>query len=88
MSVASADAEDRALLVLIPGHGHLTSQRFQGGTQLKHSPLSPTYLCLEHCHAGEDSLKSWMRNVENSLQRNNHLKKQTYLNSLEITLKA
>lgn len=58
ISVLSADAEDRALFVLIPGHGHLTSQRFQGGTQLKHGPLSPFYPFLENCHGGEDSLKS------------------------------
>lgn len=58
ISVSSADTEDRALFVLIPGHGHLTHQRSQGGTQPKHSPLSPTYLFLENCHRGEDSLKS------------------------------
>lgn len=58
ISVSSADAEDCALFVLIPGHGHLTRQRFQGGTQPKHSSLSPTYLFLENYHGGEDSLKS------------------------------
>lgn len=57
-SLSSAEAEDRALSVLIPAHGHLTSQRFQGGTHLKYSLLSPTYLFLENCRGGEDSLKN------------------------------